>query len=455
MHEVSPVLVTSASQREGGSRGALPPWQASSISRCDTGTGKTKLLAMQRKCAGLLSILVDEFSMIGQKLMGHSCLAFDEFLNEGKYSEPGSKVPLFGAAAIVMLFGDPKQLPPVLDAALTAAVADSPIARAGYAAWQQMQQYHELSQPVRQDSKDEFFRQLERIRNGVRTRSSNSFAFWQQRVKLNVVNKTGLNAYEEEWGIDNADTLFASTTNAQVRDTNTQFVMKQENVCVMKANCCGTHSHNSANLKPHAKAGMLGSIPVTAYYFIGQMVKLTMNLIPELKLFNGSRGTVRDIIYPNGNGYQSEETPIIVIEFPDYIGPPVNEKMVGTRRKWVPIASTRLSCDCKKCSREGVPVVCGKADTMHKLQGTTIGRGQSIKKLVITGWKIEDEAKWPGILYVALSRVKKVTDLVLDVMINKTALASLDANEGWQRQHKAYLAMQEKARLYRQNKVGT
>ena len=35
------------------------------------------------------------------------------------------------------------------------------------------------------------------------------------------------------------------------------------------------------------------------------MVKLTDNLCPEFGLANGSRGVVRDIIYPGGVGYTS------------------------------------------------------------------------------------------------------------------------------------------------------
>ena len=53
----------------------------------------------------------------------------------------------------------------------------------------------------------------------------------------------------------------------------------------------GTH----ATAYKHRKEGMLSAIPATGYFAIDMMVKLTLNICPELALFNGARGTVRPI----------------------------------------------------------------------------------------------------------------------------------------------------------------
>jgi hypothetical protein len=76
----------------------------------------------------------------------------------------------------------------------------------------------------------------------------------------------------------------------------------------------------------HQKEGMMKSIPCHGYYALGQMVKLTLNIVPELGLFNGARGTVRDIVYPDGGGYvpacsANSVVPHIIVEFAGYTGP--------------------------------------------------------------------------------------------------------------------------------------
>ena len=42
------------------------------------------------------------------------------------------------------------------------------------------------------------------------------------------------------------------------------------------------------------KAGMLKAFPRTLYLTPGMMVKLAVNIVPELGLFNNARGIVRD-----------------------------------------------------------------------------------------------------------------------------------------------------------------
>jgi hypothetical protein len=49
----------------------------------------------------------------------------------------------------------------------------------------------------------------------------------------------------------------------------------------------------------------------------------------------------------------------------------------------------------------------------RRLQGLTVGAKQSIKRLMIQ-WSVEAEKKWPGILYVAVSRAQDVRDVLFD-----------------------------------------
>ena len=89
-----------------------------------------------------------------------------------------------------------------------------------------------------------------------------------------------------------------------------------------------------------------------AAYAVGGMVKLTDNLCPEFGLANGSRGVVRDIIYPGGVGYvpPSSDTdpvfPMLIVEFPKYRGGPLLEDTTSATAHphLVPIVPTIVRC---------------------------------------------------------------------------------------------------------------
>lgn len=123
------------------------------------------------------------------------------------------------------------------------------------------------------------------------------------------------------------------------------------------------------------------------------MVKLTINHVPELMLFNNSRGIVRGILYADGHGYDPRSVPILMVDFPEYVGPALNEDMAAKGQgKWIPIAQVERRCDCRSCSRTGLPLAIGKCDSIHCTQGLTIGKKKSIKRLVLK-WSIATERR--------------------------------------------------------------
>ena len=140
-----------------------------------------------------------------------------------------------------------------------------------------------------------------------------------------------------------------------------------------------------------------------------------------------------------------------MVEFPDYVGPPISESFTGDKRKWIPIYATKRNCDTNCCHRRGFPLTCGKAVTIHRLQGLTIGELKVIKRLILL-WKKTDEEKWPSILYVALSRVQRITDLMLDMKISGEDLKYLGQTEGAKKKQRAHKELQKKADEYRKEK---
>jgi hypothetical protein len=72
-----------------------------------------------------------------------------------------------------------------------------------------------------------------------------------------------------------------------------------------------------------------------------------------------------------------------------------------------------------------------KADSIHSLQGLTVGERKAIKRLIIYGWDKEAESKWPGILYVGASRAEDERNLALSFNISEQAMNSIGKSPAW------------------------
>ncbi len=92
-----------------------------------------------------------------------------------------------------------------------------------------------------------------------------------------------------------------------------------------------------------------------------------------------------------------------MVEFPGYVGPSL---FAGRCSKYIPIIPCERRCERKCCSRTGLPLMVAKADSIHSVQGLTVGDGRAIERVLIR-WSADAESKWPGIFYVAGSRAEK------------------------------------------------
>jgi hypothetical protein len=142
---------------------------------------------------------------------------------------------------------------------------------------------------------------------------------------------------------------------------------------------------------------------------------------------------------------------MIIVEFPDYTGEALFN-FEGGNSKWVPIQEVTFNCDCaNKCSsRTAFPLVVAKADSVHGLQGVTIGAKKAIKRLRFFHWDKQAEAKWPGIFYVCVSRVETEDDIALDFNISFEDVDSIGKSESWAKQHAEVTRLTEKALKYRE-----
>jgi ATP-dependent DNA helicase PIF1 len=127
---------------------------------------------------------------------------------------------------------------------------------------------------------------------------------------------------------------------------------------------------------------------------------LTDNIWVENGLVNGSMGTVKDIVWNEGQDSIKDMPTAIMVEVDDYDGP----NFPGTN--YIPIFPVTRRFEYKKCdySRTNFPLRLAYAITVHKAQGLTL-------KQVVLNLERKDHS--PGLSYVAVSRVKKLSSIIL------------------------------------------
>ena len=107
----------------------------------------------------------------------------------------------------------------------------------------------------------------------------------------------------------------------------------------------------------------------------GAPIILLSNLHTDAGLANGSRATVRDVVFSEDSS--KDDVPLFVVcEFPDYTGPVFPAwKDIPEKRKWVPIPAQTYSVRNKKTgSRTQIPIVASKALTTWKPQGMSLDK---------------------------------------------------------------------------------
>ena len=125
---------------------------------------------------------------------------------------------------------------------------------------------------------------------------------------------------------------------------------------------------------------------------------LRINLWVEGKLSNGSIGALKHIVYSRGTTPPTLPS-YLLIQFDEYKGPYLQDKyfpIIPIQRSWTfhGIIYTRTQ----------FPIAVAHSSTIHKAQG------MSLPKVVID---IGDNEFAPGLTYVALSRARKLNDIMI------------------------------------------
>ena len=157
----------------------------------------------------------------------------------------------------------------------------------------------------------------------------------------------------------------------------------------------------------------MGGLEPVIYLTKGARVMLTMNIWTEVGLCNGALGTVIDFVYAKDQAPPTLPICVLVQFDEDYSGPSASTRFP----RCVPISPVaQVSQNVgQRCERIQLPLRLAWAMTIHKSQGLTL------KKAWVD---LGTSERTVGMTYVALSRVKKLEDLIVEPMTLERLQAS-------------------------------
>ena len=350
-----------------------------------------KLNYFQRKYKYLKLVIMDEFTMISQTLLYRVDKRLRQITTVNK--------PFGGL--VVILIGDPGQLPPVGQNSLWIDICKEPEDIYGYALYNQFDDVIILEENNRLDRSDPdavlFDEFLNRLRN--RENTTEDWNLLRKKCSYCSIGHAGwVNKGFEE---DNVIHLF--TNNREVEQHNNMKIKKVGNPIAL------IESENTGRART-MKEDNFGGLKANMYLCVGANVVLTRNFL-NIGLSNGSTGIAREKVYDKNKPAPGLPRFVFVDFGKAYTGPtffPNDASRRGwfpihpvTSRSWTP--GSGQNTGYVEHTRTMLPLKLCWAWTVWKSQGMTIDN-----KVVVSLTKREIEH---GLTYVALSRATKFTNI--------------------------------------------
>ena len=339
------------------------------------------LLSLQSTFRGCQFLIIDEKSMIPLKTLA----IMDQRLRQ---IFPEKQDEFFGGIN-VFLCGDFFQLPPVGGKALYSRIrSGDAITMAGQNAYLSFDRTVRLTEVMRQQGENDeavlFRTALTELRSDILSETSWRLLCTRARNELSP---------EEVATFDSALRLYF--TNNEVEFYN-HGKLKSLKTPVKKV--VGRHRGANASKATEEQADNLSA---EIFLAVKARVILRKNLWVERGLVNGSMGTVEDLVWKPGQDTTKELPWAIMVKFDGYNGPVVS----GSSCVPVFLACHKFDMSRKECSRTQFPLQLAYAITVHKSQGLTLARAVL---------NLNQRQHCLGLAYVAVSRVKALTGLMLD-----------------------------------------
>ena len=337
------------------------------------------LMTLQKKLGLVKYIIIDEYSMLGQKTLA--------WIDRRCRQATGKVNDVFGGISIILV-GDPAQLPPVADKPLYHSSPDDTLSEEGFYAYSMFTKVIKLDRNMRvfglPFEQKQFLDLLSSLRNGLCSEREWNLILSRQPTAIKNLEDF---KYSTRLFFKNDDVAHFNCSQLKKLNKPIAFIEAK---------------HSSEKAK-HLPADELCGLQPSLCLAIGTKVMLTLNLWTDTGLCNGATGTIVDIIYKAGMKPPLLPTAVIVC-FDAYTGP-----SICSLPNCVPITPVIASVTLfdGHHERQQLPLKLAWALTIHKSQGLTIN------KAWIDLGPIE---KVPGITYVALSRVRLLSSCVIEPM---------------------------------------
>ncbi len=338
------------------------------------------LVRLQNNLKGITYIIIDEYSMLGQTMLG--------WIDRRCRQATGISDELFGGLSLILL-GDPGQLPPVADKALYHSKPTCFIGEQGHLAYLMFTNVIKLSvnQRVQGTNPEQIqFRDLfMRLRTGECTEQD-----WKLLLTRQPTNVPNVSEFQD------ATRLYFS--NEEVANYNF------EKLSALHQPIARINARHSSDLAKKAKPDEMAGLEPCIFLAKGAHVMLTMNLWTEVGLCNGATGTVIDFIYADNQ--QPPDLPLaVIVKFDNYTGPSISDS-ISSCVPICPITVNSQSIDGLH-ERQQLPLKLAWAITIHKSQGLTLPKA----------WiEIGQTERTAGISYVAISRVRTLSSCIIEPM---------------------------------------
>ena len=360
---------------------------------------------LQKEFAKLKFVIIDEFSMIGCNMLS----MIDQRLRQITAKTHRS----FGGLYVYM-FGDIKQLPPVKDKPLfMQELSNMPSSLAGRLLFTTFDKYCVLQESMRQQGveQNQFRNFLDRLADCGSDDPDFDY-LEQRRIDPDPIQDERLREEHKQKFAKFENSIRIFFTNEEVNAYNMKMLKALNRpLCLIRSKTVTANGNKRSFAPDHLEQGLINELTICE----GCKVMLRCNLFTEAGLVNGAIGTVEKIIFRKGDKPPEDMPEVIMVRFPDYKGPTLENGCVP-----IPLISKSWKDKNTVITRTQFPLVVCFALTAHKTQGLTLDDA-------VVCFDRKDSAL--GQTYVACSRVRTVNDLAIFGKFSKDRLTGLGRNK--------------------------
>jgi len=372
----------------------------------------TNIKKLRDRMENLFLFIIDERSMISADLLAIIESRFRECMHNGNFNNSSwGKLPMF------LLVGDDYQLPSIQKGMIYSfdkTCKHSAREVIGYNIFKRTaQQAFELTTSQRQNLNQKRFNEFLKYARGEDEEINKTFADFNLVLDM-ILNTKNFTQEQIQFLENDPETLHLFANKIPKEDYNKKRLNEihdSENpIAVFKSRLSINYSNQttSTTTTPNEKHFNCQTTPFKTFLCRNALVQITSrNIMPMWGLYNGSFGTVKDLVFKKNENPNCGHLPkYVIVEFGQYNGPP----FIPEFPKYVPLVPVSVVCKKRCCMKYYIPLSLSFAKTVHTFQGQNVGgvedgkQKNSIKRIIVDPGNRGMEGINPGILYTISSR---------------------------------------------------